>query len=103
MIHRYPSAVVQELATRVLVRNYRSQLPKKLSKSYTRLIGRSNPHRDKDAMVDYKGELRTTPRGALVEINRLKRRNTLSQEQLDLLDALAVSIRDRFQMPGVYR
>jgi exodeoxyribonuclease-1 len=96
MIQDFPRAVLRELAERALLRNFGDELPRKLSRKFPQLMRRANPGADRTAAVDYKGEPRLTPRAALTAIDALKQTADLSGVQIELMDALAVSIRDRF-------
>ena len=57
---------------------------------------RINPLTEEGAMVDYRGDKRTTPSGALVEINQLKQAGNLDNHQQQLLDSLEGYIKNTF-------
>jgi hypothetical protein len=59
---------------------------------------RINPPREKDALVDYREHRRTTPKGALAEINRLKHSDEFDRNQLRLLKDLEDYIQTQFKM-----
>jgi len=96
MISRFPNAETRRLAGRVLCRNYTIDLPKEIDAEYKKYMRRVTPQFDDDAMLDFKGERRTTPPGALLEINRLRDEVSLGTEQRALLDDLENYIRDIF-------
>ena len=97
MINRFPGTELREVATRILLRNYQSQLTGKLLKIFSTFMERVNPRTEDAAMVDYRGNRRTTPLKALAEIRRLKQTAGLDPNQVKLLDALAGYITERFQ------
>ena len=96
MISRFPNAETRRLAGRVLCRNYTIDLPKEIDAEYKKYMRRVTPTSDDDAMLDFKGERRTTPSGALLEINRLRDKVSLGTEQRALLDDLENYIRNIF-------
>ncbi len=96
-VDEFPDPALRQLASRILWRNYPDNLSRKLSKDFKRCMRRANPKEDNDAMLDYKGKKRTTPVGALADINRLKKERDLDQEQLSLLDELADYLGTQFR------
>ena len=56
-----------------------------------------NPHSNGDALLDYKGDRRTTPMGALIDIKRLRNEVDLDGEQCELLDDLERHIIEKFR------
>jgi hypothetical protein len=57
---------------------------------------RINPLTEEDALVDYRGERRTTPSGALAEIKHLIQAGDLDDHQQQLLEDLAAYIKNAF-------
>jgi len=57
---------------------------------------RINPLTEDDAIVDYRGDKRTTPSGALAEINQLKQSDDLDDHGQQLLDDLEGYIKEKF-------
>jgi hypothetical protein len=57
---------------------------------------RVNPLKEENAILDYRGDKRTTPSGALAEINRLKQAGNLDDHQQQLLDDLQEYIKAKF-------
>ena len=96
MVRRFPSTETRRLAGRVLCRNYTIDLPEEIDAEYKNYVQRVNPSSDDDAMLDFRGERRTTPSGALLEINRLRNEVDLNTEQRLLLDDLENYIRNSF-------
>lgn len=88
-IDEFPGPATRQLASRILWRNYPDDLSRKRVKDFKRHMRRANPKSDDDALLDYKGDKRKTPAGALADITRLKKERDLDQEQLSLLDELA--------------
>ena len=64
---------------------------------------RINPLMDADAMVDYREERRTTPTGVLIEINRLKLSEDLTNNQIQLLTDLENYLNNRFKKQDTNR
>jgi hypothetical protein len=58
---------------------------------------RINPLTETDAIVDYRGDKRTTPSGALAEINQLKQAGDLDDHQQQLLGNLEEYIKNTFE------
>ena len=96
MISRFPNAETRRLAGRVLCRNYTIDLPKEIDAEYKKYMRRVTPTSDDDAMLDFKGGRRTTPSGALLETDRLRKEVDLDTEQRALFDDLENYIRDVF-------
>jgi len=93
---RLTSQDARTLAIRLLCRNYPKQISKNLAREFEVYMRRVNPMRQKEAMVDYKGEPRLTPSGALSEIIRLKKAAHLGKNQVQLLDDLQNYIKSKF-------
>ena len=98
LIDRFSSPDARTLAWRVLGRNYPETLPAKYASELKAYMKRINPPREKDALVDYREERRTTPKDALIEINRLQQTGELDKEQHRLLKDLEDYIRSKFTL-----
>jgi exodeoxyribonuclease-1 len=96
LINQFDSAEARTLAARVLSRNFPQTLPQKFTKEYMSYMSRVNPPRQDDALLDYKGEPRMTPSGALAEIDRLRQSEQLDDAQFQLLDELEEYIKAKF-------
>jgi exodeoxyribonuclease-1 len=96
LINQFDSAEARTLAARVLSRNFPQTLPQKFTKEYMSYMSRVNPPKEDDALLDYKGEPRTTPSGALTEIDRLRQSEQLDDAQFQLLDELEEYIKTKF-------
>jgi exodeoxyribonuclease-1 len=96
IVDRLASQDARALAIRVLCRNYPKRASKHFAREFEVHMRRVNPTRQEDAMVDYKGEPRLTPSGALLEIKRLKKTTPLDKNQLQLLDDLQNYIKSKF-------
>lgn len=96
LIDEFASPDARTLAWRVLGRNYPEKIPAEFTKAFERYMERINPLKQADAMVDYRAEKRTTPVGALTEINHLKQSGDLTDHQLELLNDLESYIRTNF-------
>jgi exodeoxyribonuclease-1 len=98
LIDQFTSPDARVLAWRVLARNYPDALPPEYEAEYQQYIKRINPPRQKEALVDYRNERRTTPKDALIEIEQLRQKNDLKTEQIQLLDDLGIYIRKQFKL-----
>ena len=96
IVDRLTSQDARTLAIRLLCRNYPTRISKNLAREFEIYMRRVNPIRQEEAMVDYKGEPRLTPSGALSEIKRLKKAARLDKNQVQLLDDLQNYIKSKF-------
>jgi exodeoxyribonuclease-1 len=96
IIDQFDSHEARSLAARVLCRNYPEQRHKQSDDDFSAYMARVNPRREEEALVDYKGGLRTTPPGALMEIKQLKKADNLDNAQQKLLDELEAYINVTF-------
>jgi len=103
MVSQFSSPDARTLAGRVLCRNYPETTPSEFNpdyhsylKDYNSYLKRINPLNQEDAITDYRGEIRTTPKNALIEINRLKQAGDLNDDQQQLLDDLEEYIKTKF-------
>jgi exodeoxyribonuclease-1 len=96
LIDRFDSREARTLAARVLCRNYPEHAGMLTDDDYSAYMARVNAPTEKDALVDYKGEPRTTPPAALAEIKKLKRDVNLDNAQLSLLAELETYIKNTF-------
>ena len=98
LVDQFSSPDARTLAWRILGRNYPAALPAEYASEFKQYMQRINPSREKDALVDYREERRTTPQDALVEIIRLKQTGELDRNQLRLLEDLADYIQTQFKL-----
>jgi exodeoxyribonuclease-1 len=96
IVDRLTNTDARKLAARLLCRNYPERISKHLTEEFEAYMRRVNPMRREEAMVNYKGEPRLTPSGALAEINRLKKAGRLDKNQAQLLDDLQNYIESKF-------
>jgi exodeoxyribonuclease-1 len=99
IIPKLPRPETRDLAIRVLARNYPEALTQELSQSYQTYENKVNPPKGEDALSDYKGNKRATPVGVLAEIERIKTKSELEEEQLELMNELASYIESHFKIP----
>jgi exodeoxyribonuclease-1 len=97
MASQFSSPDARRLAGRVLCRNYPEEALDETSQTHDSYMHRINPLKPEDALVDYRGDKRTTPAGALTEIADLKQAGGLDDHQLQLLDDLEEYIRTAFK------
>jgi exodeoxyribonuclease-1 len=98
LIGQLSNPTARALAKRVLYRNYPRALPDQFGQDYRDYMARVNPASPEDAIEDCRGNKRTTPIGALVEINQLKEAGELDDQQRVLLDDLGEYIRSTFDI-----
>ena len=96
LIDQFANPAARTLAWRIFGRNYPDKIPAEHAAGFKAYMARINPLQDEDAMVDYRGERRTTPARVLIEIDRLKQAGDLSDHQLQLLADLETYIRTNF-------
>ena len=98
LINQFSSPDARTLAGRIPYRNYPERFQTGYSSQYNQYMKRINPPRQKDALVDYRDQRRTTPKDALAEIKRLKQSDKFDRHQLRLLVDLEDYIRTQFKM-----
>jgi exodeoxyribonuclease-1 len=96
LIEQFSNPNARKLAGRILSRNYAGTIRGKFDQDFKSYIKRINPLKEEDAIVDYRGHKRTTPSGALNEINLLKKTGDLTDNQHRLLENLENYIRTQF-------
>lgn len=77
---QFPNPIRQKQAMRILARHYPEVLSKELSQQFSKYLH--------DSAIDYRGQQRLTPELALQEIELLKDKNNLDDEQVNLLQEL---------------
>jgi len=97
IISQFSSPVARILARRILYRNYLENNLSPHDKDHHAYMKRINPLTEDDAIVDYRGDKRTTPSGALAEINQLKQADDLDDHGQQLLDDLEGYIKTKFK------
>ena len=97
IISQFSNPVARILAGRVLYRNYPENNRSHYDKEHHGYMERINPLTETDAIVDYRGDKRTTPSGALAEINQLKQAGDLDDHQQQLLGNLEEYIKNTFE------
>jgi exodeoxyribonuclease-1 len=95
-INRFGSNEARILAARVLCRNFPGAEQQIATENFSTYMSRVNPRREDDALLDYKGERRTIPAGALAEIKQLRQAEDLDSTQHRLLDELEDYINTTF-------
>jgi exodeoxyribonuclease-1 len=98
LIDQFASPDARTLAGRILCRNYPERFSAEYASEFNQYLKRVNPPREQDALVDYREQRRTTPKDALVEINRLKQSDEFERNQLRLLLDLENYIRTQFKI-----
>jgi len=96
-ISQFSNPDARILAQRILSRNYPETALNQYSQAQDSYRNQINPLRQEDAIVDYRGDKRTTPAGALLEITQLKQAGNLDDHQQQLLDDLEQYIKTQFK------
>ena len=96
IVNQFKRPELLELAVRTLCRNYLKKMPEILLEYYKRYMKRINPLNGEKAPVDYRGDFRTTPAGALKEIEKLENEAEQNSHKLKLLNDLADYIKLTF-------
>jgi exodeoxyribonuclease-1 len=99
LVNQFAGDDAGTLANRILWRNFHEQLAETFSRQMKDYLRQVNPSKQEDALIDYKGEHRTTPRGALAEIDQLRKSPDLDASQHQLLEELEMYLRRRFPTP----
>ncbi|RJP81988.1 MAG: exodeoxyribonuclease I [Desulfobacteraceae bacterium] len=97
MIGQIESSETRTLAKRLLARNFPEALPQSLKQEFLQYLSKINPKSGENAIVDYRGEARTTPVGALTEIKEMKQAEGMENRQRKLLDELEEYLIQTFQ------
>lgn len=98
LIDGFSSPEARTLAWRVIARNYPEALPAAYAEKFEKYMQRINPPREKDALIDYREQRRTTPKDALLEINRLRQSGEVDGNPLLLLEDLENYIQTQFKL-----
>jgi exodeoxyribonuclease-1 len=98
LVERFSSPDARTLAGRILCRNYSANTPAKVNQTFRKYLKRVNPKNAEDALLDYRGNKRTTPAGALLEISRLKDTGALDSHQHRLLEDLEKYVQTKFSI-----
>ncbi len=88
LVSQFPSPATQELAGRILCRNFDLKLPRAIKKRFKTYMKKVNPAKNQDPLLDYRGIPRTTPASAKAEIAEIRKQGNLDSEQVRLLDEL---------------
>ncbi|UCF91831.1 MAG: exodeoxyribonuclease I [Desulfobacterales bacterium] len=101
LVDLFPNPETRALARRILFRNYYDNLPPTRLAEFEAYMRRVNPARAQDALVDHRGERRTTPAEALGEIEQLRQTGELDHFQRRLLDELQDYILKNFSQKPI--
>jgi exodeoxyribonuclease-1 len=97
LISQFSNREAGILAARILYRNFPETSLSKYDHQHNSYMQKINPLKEEDAIVDYRGDKRMTPSGALGEINQLKHSGDLDDHQLQLLGDLEAYIKNKFK------
>lgn len=95
-MNQIASQRVREQAQRVVFRNYPEFSDDRTIDLYEKYMEVVNPESEEGAMVDYRGKKRTTPAGAMAEIQRVREEDKPDPEQTELLDELEAYLCSNF-------
>ncbi|MCP4294260.1 MAG: exodeoxyribonuclease I [Proteobacteria bacterium] len=93
MLSRFARKELKILAERLLFRNFEQ---KEKSREISTYMATINPEHEDKALLDFRGDQRTTPAHAHEEIQLLRSEGELDQDQSELLVDLENYLRDRF-------
>jgi exodeoxyribonuclease-1 len=93
---QFSTPEIRTLAGRVLMRNHPDAAIESDKNEWNRYMDRISPPDENNALVDYRGEKRITPAGALAEIDSIRREETIDAEQQGLLEELEEYLRIKF-------
>jgi len=96
MLGLFRRSDLRQLAERIIFRNYPDRMPDSSKPASEAFMKQVNPSDEEQAMVDYRGKRRMTPRRAISEIEALRSGGELSAQQSLILDELAGYLRSRF-------
>jgi exodeoxyribonuclease-1 len=82
---------------RLMGRHYFAHLPQPHQVEYLAYLQKVNPHQASEALVDFRGQPRLTPKAALQEISELKTAGNLAAQQIELLNELEEYLRATFK------
>ena len=97
-VNRFNHPETRRLSERLLFRNYAAHLPKSLLGDLKTYLKQVNPPNSSEALVDYRGDRRTTPQDALLRIHAMRSEKKMDEEQLVLLDELERYLTVNFQL-----
>ncbi len=86
------------LATRILGRHYFEALTASQAEQFTEYTQYINPSNENDALIDYQGKKRLSPKAALNEIAAVRQQPVLDPQQTALLDELEAYLREHFSV-----
>ncbi len=96
LVDSFDSPHLQELAERVIIRNYPELISGAIADAATAFAFRVNPDTRDAAMVDYRGKARLTPRAALTDIAAMRAAGDMAAPEAALLDSLEHYLREHF-------
>lgn len=96
MVNEFSDTVTRRLAKRLLHRNFHEDLDEDYPEEYLTYLKKTNPEKEEDALVDYKGKIRFTPALAILEIEKIKDEISLDEQQTLLLEELRNYLENNF-------
>jgi exodeoxyribonuclease-1 len=89
-IGTFSKAETRALARRLIWRNFKNHRDDQMEEDRRRYFAGLHPENENDAYRDYRGESRRTVRKAFLEIEDIRRRNGIDQQQAKILSELEV-------------
>ncbi len=96
LLDRFHRPAIIELAKRILFRNFPEVLHGDLVGELKSYMKKVNPVFDEEAMVDYRGRCRLTPRQAMAQITTLRDEGTLEEMEQTILGELENYLKQNF-------
>jgi exodeoxyribonuclease-1 len=100
LVDSFDSPHLRELAGRVIIRNYPELISGTLQDEASSFAFRVNPDTSDNAMVDYRGQPRLTPRAALHEIAVIRAGGEMATPEAALVDSLERYLHEHFGIPA---
>ena len=98
IVSQFESIDMRKQASRLLCRNYPANLPLMLTRDFAEYMRLVNPNNPEDALQDYKNDKRTTPKSALIQIDKLLKEEKLDKQQIELLEELEKYVKTNFKL-----
>lgn len=89
----------RELAGRIMARNFPKGVSGKWHSRFNQYLNRIHPKQAENAPVDYRGQKRLTPLGALKEIDAIREERELNENQIKVLGNLETYLKAEFNIP----
>lgn len=83
---------LKQMAVRIMGRHFPDTLTDSQAEDFSKYLQQTDPNEETDIMIDFRGEQRLTCKKALAEISEIRKKDSLSDTQILLLDELKAYI-----------